>query len=144
MEKNWDYTHLFSPQTQLAALVTLLTKGRLISQGLHLIVCALEGGTWKGTQANFLGIHLKREHQCGVVPLAGKTSLNIHALSLEKNKSFGGAGGTLEAADSIFREESPQTLEFEEAKAVGSPGSQLHRVGWCRLCGCCGEDNKSF
>lgn len=61
-----------------------------------------------------------------------------------KNKSFGGAGGTLEAADSIFREESPQTLEFEEAEAVGSPGSQLHRVGWCRLCGCCGEDNKSF
>lgn len=84
VEKNQDYTHISSPQTQLAALVTLLTKGRLIFQGLHLIVSARQGGTWKGTWANFLGINLKGEQQCGMVLLAGKMSLNIHALSLEK------------------------------------------------------------
>lgn len=69
---------------QPAALVTLLTKGRLTSQGLHLILCAREGGTWRGTRTNFLGINLKGEQHCGVVPVAGKMSLNIHALSLEK------------------------------------------------------------
>lgn len=84
VEKNQDYTHIFGPQTQPAALVTLLTKGRLIFQGLHLIVYARQGGTWKGTRANFLGINLKGEQQCGVDLLAGKMSLNIHALSLEK------------------------------------------------------------
>lgn len=82
VEKNQEgYTYISSPQTQPTALITLLAKRRETSQRLHLIFCAREGGTWRGTQANFLDINLKEEQQCGMVPVAGTISLNIHALS---------------------------------------------------------------